>query len=749
MRACKMKVWVSLTIVLAASISARVIVQLHMPAPGQLQYENLWWVDLNNQDGTTYRNVWLHGEIHEEKKGLVYRANSNQFDLRPGKTTKRLKDITLRDQWHQQGYEVFYLRSGTIPEGNYTYIVTLMPDLGGDTGRFVARKPAPPKLLAPPEGAKLWGINPVMFKWTSVFPPEVYPTFPQEVKYTVRIVEILPGQTKEEALSSNQPWFEHTLTNLTYLTYPTWAKSFEENKEYAWEVVVRVGNLTLVSEKRKFTRVHITKKPMELLCLTVERRVERKANYFKVFLDVKVFEDIEDLTIQVWNRWFQCIPPTDAGSADIVATNSAGTRTRWQKNVGKRSKGATFTLEFHAVPILWSEENGWWWNEPYCLCDSVVITYKWQGKNYVRQPDLSFHPYQEVDAAIKAADFIIVTCPKKLYSAYDDNEVHELLRWCGQLARKKTGVLGYILPTTSAGQLKSMLNRGGFWDKLLSPAFRSYGGTWSGGYVFLVGEHNIVPSWNAYGMYIQWSNGPPTFEVRLTDFPYSDCTGDWIVDLVVGRAIGRSGKELSQLVSSAVKYPLIIPGMVGLTSGYDSDPKVLEKFQSSTNEGANTLLTKLGVPASAEHIGVLPPGQKLLKMRSLCSAKSIVSFCGHGNVNVWGDVIAAWDVGSLPHSHTGLWVTAFACLTGNYEDSNAISRAFTKLPGTLGYIGSTEVSAGPICRRLQSCWFWEMWKAHNWCIGDVVFEMRYWYYPGESEYERLAALEYNLYGCPK
>ncbi|MCX8126223.1 MAG: hypothetical protein N3E40_03660 [Dehalococcoidia bacterium] len=86
---------------------------------------------------------------------MVYRANSSLFDLPPGKSTKRLKDIRLRDQWAQKGYEVFLLRSGTIPDGNYTYIVTLMPDLGSDSGKVPVFKPGPPRLITPHDNAIL------------------------------------------------------------------------------------------------------------------------------------------------------------------------------------------------------------------------------------------------------------------------------------------------------------------------------------------------------------------------------------------------------------------------------------------------------------------------------------------------------------------------------------------------------------------------------------------------------------------
>jgi hypothetical protein len=350
----------------------------------------------------------------------------------------------------------------------------------------------------------------------------------------------------------------------------------------------------------------------------------------------------------------------------------------------------------------------------------------------------------EVEAAFRAADFVIVTCPERLYPAYDHDDVHYLLRYCGQLARKKNGVLGYAEAATTGPALKATLRGDGEWGSLLAPSFRTLGG----GSVLLVGEDNIVPTWDVSGLHVEWSGGSVTTLVRLSDFPYSDCTGDWIVDLKVGRAIGRSAIELSRVVSSAVSFATTAkPSPACLVSGYDSRPEVLVSFLTATDGGVGSLGNK-GVTAAAAHIGVLPSEQRLAALQSAVQGRKLISYTGHGNVNVWGDVIASWDVGSLSYAG-GTWVTAFSCLTGCYAEDNAICRAFTNKSGTLGYLGSTEVSAVSINSYLQSSWFWDFEQIYGWSPGGALFGMKYAYCIFGDAYGKLTVYEYNLYGCPK
>jgi hypothetical protein len=632
---------------------------------------------------------------------------------------------------------VFVTRSGHLPAGNYRFKLKLQPFGVGDSFNFEVKPMGPPRLVSPPEGAKLGGPHPD-FVWTA---PRNYAG---RATYKLTIVEVRSGQTKEEALAANPPWFEQAGINSTRFRYPTRARKLDADRKYAWQVSAGFGSgiTPAASETRGFKRRFVMKTPgLTIAGVTVTRRVERAQTRFKVFLDVKVHVGIEDLKIQVWNTGFQCIPPTDAQGANTAAISYSGIRTKWWGNFGDRSAGTSFTLSYDAVPILVPDI---FWFQWYGLCDSTVVTYRRNGKNYVRRPDLGYWPMGEVEAAFRAADFVIVTCPQRLYPAYDDDDVHYLLRYCGQLARKKQGVLGFMEAATTAPQLKAMLRGDGEWGALLAPVFRTLGG----GHVLLVGEQNIVPAWEVSGLHVEWSGGSVTTRVRLSDFPYSDCTGDWVVDLKVGRAIGRSAIELSRVVTSAVTFATTAkPSPACLVSGYDSRINVLLEFLASTNAGAGSLGSK-GVAAAATHVGILPPEQKLGVFQSAVQGRKLISFNGHGNVNVWGDVIPAWDVGSLNYAG-GTWVTAFSCLTGNYADNNAICRAFTNKPGTLGYLGSTEVSAVSINSSLQSGGFWSYLQAGGWSPAAALFGLKYFYCLFGNRYGKLTVYEYNLYGCPK
>ncbi|MFO7675385.1 MAG: C25 family cysteine peptidase [bacterium] len=729
-----LSVSVILTVITLGSAMAVPSVRLHAPPLGRYGIEDLWKATVTSD---TVCDAWFEGFVHEARRGQVFHATTRPFRLALGSRVYQYRDVRIDRSETASGYEAFVTRSGQLPEGEYRFRLILQPFGVGDSFGFETRPMGPPRLISPRDSDTVRVPYP-QFIWT---PPTPAPR--GRVTYTLKLVKLLPGQSAEEALRANRPWFTRSGIPSTSFAYPTSASALD-SAPFAWQVTAEFGPgiAPAVSELRRFQRRFALRPPrgMSLSQVTVTRRVERVRTHFRVFLDVKVLSDIEDLKIQVWNTGFQCIPETDAQGANIAATGNAGTRTKWWGNWGNRSGGSSFTLSYHAVPILVPDM---FWYQWYSLCDSVVVTYRQGGGNYIRRPDLIHRPMAEVEAAFKSANFVVVTCPARLYPAYDNNDVNYLLRFCGQLARKKDGVLGFTEPATTAPQLKAMLRGDGAWGSELAPAFR----TWAGGYVLLVGEQNIVPAWEVTGLNVKWSGGSVTTRVRLSDFPYSDCTGDWIVDLKVGRAIGRSALELNQVVASAVTYPTTAkPASATLVSGYDSEVFMWVDMIYGCNAGA-ARLRNTGVSAVAAHIGALPSAEKLGALQSAVQGRKFVSYFGHGNVNVWCDVIPAWDVASLGYAG-GNWVTAFSCLTGNYANDNAICRAFTNKPGTLGYIGATEVSSHNLNADLQSAMFWNFYEA-GWSPGTALFGLKYFYSLFGNAYSRLAVYEYNLYGCPK
>ena len=718
-----------------AAAAAAPSVRLTVPPPGRYGIEDLWKATVNSD---TVCDAWFEGWVFEANHGQVFHVTTKPFRLTRGTKIYRYGDVTIDRTQTEPGYEVFVTRSGQLPQGSYSFKLILQPFGVGDSNRFEVKPMGPPRLISPPDGAKLGGPNPD-FVWT---PPT--PTPREPVTYRLRLYEVLPGQTPEEAAASNPPWFEQGGIKATQLRYPMRARKLDEDKEYTWQVDVRLKPdfKSLGSELRRFKPRF---RPQRLDPVTVTRRVEREQTRFKVYLDIKVNADIEDLVIRTWNTGFQCIGETDvSGGFGIEATDHTGTRTLKPAWYGDQHAGESYTLIYHAIPILVPDM---FWLHWWALCDSVVITYRRAGQYYIQQPELTYRPMQEMQAAWNAADFLIVTRPERLYENYDGHATDALLATCGRLARKKNGVLGYMTEATSKHELRAMLRRNGTWGSLLAPAFRL---PMLGGYVLLVGEQNIVPTWTK-SVNITYNSGgseKSISKVRLSDFLYSDCDNIGIANLVVGRAIGRSARELEQVVNSAVNFSTNAkPSSACFVSGYDKNLEVRSSFLVATAAGSE-YLSKQGVNSYPWAIGMLPDNEKLSTLQKGTLGRNLISYFGHGNVGVWADVVGSGDVNSLGYAN-GTWVTAFSCLTGFYSGGGAICRAFTNKPGTLGYIGSTEVSLNAVNYALQSELFWSNYRFQGWKPGRALHTIKWVWSLSGSSFQKLACYSYNLYGCPK
>lgn len=250
------KLFILLLAFVPLGLNAQIQVRLHHPPPNQLLIEHLWWVDLDNTTLETY-TVYLHAEVTKAQKGLIFRANSNTFSLPPGKKRIRPKDITdVKDVWYHFKYKDFIIKTGSVPEGNYTACIYVIDtktnqEIGEHCIHLIVRLPGPPRLISPRDVATLKEKIP-LFTWTK---PAPLPKG-EQVTYTLRIVEVLKGQTKEEAIRSNKPWYEGKALSRPYFLYPTSAKAFDKGKEYAWQIFAMSGGFEIgVSEVWKFETV--------------------------------------------------------------------------------------------------------------------------------------------------------------------------------------------------------------------------------------------------------------------------------------------------------------------------------------------------------------------------------------------------------------------------------------------------------------------------------------------------------------
>jgi hypothetical protein len=255
--------WVVLTLLSAVGgLYAQVNVYLHQPPPNQLKVPDLWYCDLENTTKNTY-TVYLHAEVTEKTKGLIARANSNDFKLPPG--TKKIKkgDIKeVKDTWYHKDYEEVITKTASFPEGEFEICISVIDaktkrELSKDCIQQRVNPLGPPKLISPTDGAVVKEDHP-LFTWVDIGDFDETEDWLVEI----HIVEVLLGQTKEQAIKVNPPWFkEKDLLKhgaikagggLYNFRYPIGAKALEKGKQYAWQVIGIIANKVLASEVWSF-----------------------------------------------------------------------------------------------------------------------------------------------------------------------------------------------------------------------------------------------------------------------------------------------------------------------------------------------------------------------------------------------------------------------------------------------------------------------------------------------------------------
>ena len=127
---------------LGVASAGPVQVILHVPEGQQRSIEDMWWAEMVNPTGNTYRAI-LVGEVTEDRQGLVFRISTDSISIPPGRKEFRLRDVRVRETWAKPGYQAFVTRTGALPEGSYSYYVRLEPDLGEGRGRGRIQRPTP------------------------------------------------------------------------------------------------------------------------------------------------------------------------------------------------------------------------------------------------------------------------------------------------------------------------------------------------------------------------------------------------------------------------------------------------------------------------------------------------------------------------------------------------------------------------------------------------------------------------------
>ena len=773
MRICKL--FILLLVFAPLGLNAQIQVRLHQPPPNQLLIEHLWWVDLNNTAIETY-TVYLHAEVTEAQKGLIFRTNTNNFSLPPGNKRIRPRDITnIKDTWYFPKYKEFIIRTGKLPEGNYTVCIYVKQartgqPMGEDCIHQVVYLPGAPRLISPVDDAMVKEKHP-LFTWTRPAP------VPQgeHVTYTLRIVEVLKGQTKEEAIRSNIPWFERSGITATRFRYPVQARRLERGKKYTWQVKAffEEGFQPLSSEGWCFSRAKLKFKPVfkELFPLKVTREVVRHGNWYEVILNLTNIgsKDISNIVVTDSNLGFQCIDTAKA----YFKTETTGTigqymalpswvPCRVENDIFSRSSlividltspewalapGKTIVLRYYIVPVIYLSIR----YEPYHVVGKELrVSYRVGGEQCsAKSPGLAEDLEPDVGNAFRNANYLIVTNPDRvcLFNPVNPGEVWKLFATMARLAKEKRGVLGYFnnhftgAGTYAENYRNRIVNEMG---SKLKPDWTQFG------YLLLVGEGEIIPHRSPFSITINEQGDKRT--IILSDFIYANISGDLRPELKVGRIIGNTASNLiipiEQSLAVLQHQGAENDGSQALFISGVPKPNDGDRFRLDVNSGAQYLDQYKKVLSAKLHMedwGSEVVVQALLK--HVLPGKDYVFYCGHGGSNGWayfgtGDVSSA----NITSKDTRPIVVTVACHTGNY--TGGFAREFLRY-GAGAYVGGTVMlNVGDNKRHIRN---YGLLKHYNKGrrIGNILKAWKTYLTSTASLLDRRLLYAMNLYGDPK
>jgi outer membrane protein assembly factor BamB len=209
-----------------------VVVELISPPSGQMFVEDLWRVRLHNTSSDVF-SVYLFITIEMAGAGLLMDATTGVFLLPPGIMILSSTELSpISTEFYDSNFEASVSRMGQFPDGIYIITIYVYEEGGGllGTGGFTqdVKNHSPPRLQYPIDNSDITEPLP-MFTWFPAYPPGT-------ADYTIRIVEILEGQSPESAISANPAWFLANELFTEEIIYPVYADCFEDGHIYAWQV---------------------------------------------------------------------------------------------------------------------------------------------------------------------------------------------------------------------------------------------------------------------------------------------------------------------------------------------------------------------------------------------------------------------------------------------------------------------------------------------------------------------------------
>ncbi len=218
-----------------------------------MPYYTLWDIDVETES-TASQYYFIQMELFDNSNQLLI-SRTKSFRISTGLTPFNIlmhntQTGNFEYEWKNSGfYKSTQQTGGFIPPGDYYIKYTLFSTTKGCNwaGVILFTKTIPLSiggynlldLVSPLDGDTLMNIYPNLI-WLPVSPQ-----VNNNVTYQLTIVRVMEGQTPEESINNNLPYFEQRNIHTTTLLYPLSARLLEHGHHYAWKVTAFLGQTVL------------------------------------------------------------------------------------------------------------------------------------------------------------------------------------------------------------------------------------------------------------------------------------------------------------------------------------------------------------------------------------------------------------------------------------------------------------------------------------------------------------------------
>lgn len=249
------------------------IIQPPIP-PVQFSLSNLWNIEVVNLTNNELKG-YFDLRLTSQNGGQILLAQSNDVVIGRGNTNFNSFTISEKNRiYFNNPVSNKARQTNLLSFGNFELCVQFIEagqELASNCQVFSFFPTNPPIGISPVLCEEISGFYP-NFIWQEPSPLlEAY-----QFVYSIKIVEVLKGQTPQAAIQSNIPIHQKENISQTFYQYPADAFPLDSNKKYAWQVKADLEEISGIEGKTSFGKQSLGQSEAECFITPKKELIEKK-----------------------------------------------------------------------------------------------------------------------------------------------------------------------------------------------------------------------------------------------------------------------------------------------------------------------------------------------------------------------------------------------------------------------------------------------------------------------------------------